>query len=161
MKRLLALLCTALTTLALPGCDYVALKELKPGVSTAREVRARMGPPNHEWPNEDGSVTWEYSRQPQGVECFMLTLGPDQVLRGIEQVLTAANFARIERGMTRLEVQRRLGRPARAEFFQLKQEEVWSWLTDHRMPGQRVYFVVTFDAGGRVVGSAPFTEQYN
>lgn len=161
MKHLLTLLCAILSTLGLPGCDNVALKELKPGVSTAHEVRERMGPPNHEWPNEDGSVTWEYSRQPQGVECFMATIGPDKILRSIEQVLTEANFARIAQGMSKLEVQRRLGRPAKTEFFQLKQEEVWSWLIDHRMPGQRVYFIVTFDADGRVVGSGPFTEQYN
>jgi len=161
MKRFLALLCAILTTLGLPGCDHVALKALQPGVSTAREVRERMGPPNQEWPNEDGSVTWEYSRQPQGVECFMATIGPDQILRSIEQVLTEANFARIEQGMTREDVQRRLGRPARTEFFQLKQEHVWSWLIDQRMPGQRVYFTVSFNADGRVVRSGPFTEQYN
>ena len=161
MKRLLALLCTLFSALALPGCDYVAQKELKPGLSTAREVRERMGPPNQEWPNEDGSVTWEYSRQPQGVECFMVTLGPDKILRSIEQVLTEANFARIEAGMTKPEVQRRLGKPGKTESFQLKQEQVWSWLIDQRMPGQRLYFTVTFNADGRVVRSGPFTEQYN
>lgn len=161
MKRLLALLCALLTALGIPACDYFALRDLKPGVSTAQEVRQKMGPPGHEWHNEDGSVTWEYSRQPEGIECFMATIGPDQILRSLEQVLTPANFARIRPGMTPPEVLRQLGRPARKEFFERKQEHVWSWLTDHRMPGQKVYFTVSFNADGRVTGSGPYTEQYN
>lgn len=161
MKRLLALLCSLLAALGLPGCDRAALQELQPGVSTAREVKERMGPPNYEWHNEDGSVTWEFSRQPEGTECFMATIGPDQVLRSIEQVLNDASFERIQPGMTPQEVQRRLGKPARKEYFELKQEHVWSWLIDRRMPGQKVYFTVSFNADGRVVRSGPFTEQLN
>ena len=38
--------------------------ELKPGVSTAAEVRSRLGNPAYEHRNDDGSVTWEYNRQP-------------------------------------------------------------------------------------------------
>jgi hypothetical protein len=161
MKRLLALLCSLITALGLPGCDQVAMQELRPGVSTAREVKERMGPPNQEWPNADGSVTWEYSRQPEGTECFMATIGPDDILLGIEQVLTDASFERIGPGMTPTEVLRRLGKPARKEFFELKQEHVWSWLIDRRMPSQKVYFTVTFNTDGRVVRSGPFTEQLN
>jgi SmpA/OmlA family protein len=161
MTRLLALLCAFLTALGLPGCDRVAMQELRPGVSTAREVKERMGPPNHVWNNEDGSVTWEYSRQPEGIECFMATIGPDQILRSIVQVLTAANFDLIQSGMTQTEVLRRLGRPAKTEYFERKQEHVWSWLIDRRMPGQKVYFTVSFNDDGRVTRSGPFTEQYN
>jgi outer membrane protein assembly factor BamE (lipoprotein component of BamABCDE complex) len=161
MKRLLALLCSLLTALGLAGCDRAALQELRPGVSTAREVKERMGPPNYEWHNEDGSLTWEFSRQPEGVECFMATIGPDQILRSIEQVLTEANFERIQPGMIHQEVLRRLGKPAKKEYFELKQEHVWSWLIDHQMPGQKVYFTVSFNADGRVTRSGPVTEQYN
>lgn len=159
MKRLLALLCSLLTALGLPGCDQVALQELKPGISTAREVRDRMGPPNQEWQNPDGSYTWEFSRQPEGTECFMATIGPDQILRGIEQVLTEANFARIQPGMTPPEVQRRLGKPATKEFFQLKQEHVWSWRIAGPFPNEKVFFTVTFNTDGRVVTTGRFTEQ--
>ncbi len=159
MKRLLALLCSLLTALGLPGCDQAALQELRPGVSTAQEVRQRMGPPNHEWQNEDGSVTWEFSRQPQGTVCYMATIGPDQVLRGIDQVLNESTFERLKPGMTSPEVLRRLGRPAKREFFELKQQHVWSWLIDNKLPAVQVYFTVTFNADGRVVTSGPFTEQ--
>ena len=115
--------------------------------------------PRFEWHNEDGSLTWEFSRQPEGTECFMATIGPDQILRSIEQVLTEANFERIQPGMIHQEVLRRLGKPARKEYFELKQEHVWSWLIDRRMPSQKVYFTVSFNADGRVTHSGPFTEQ--
>jgi len=45
--------------LALFGCDLRML-DLKPGVSTATEVRSAMGQPTFEWKAPDGSVTWEF-----------------------------------------------------------------------------------------------------
>lgn len=158
MRRLLALLCALFAALGLPACDRIALQELKPGVSTAQEVRERMGKPNQEWRNEDGSITWEFSRQPEGTECFQATLGPDQILIKIEQVLTEANFARIQPGMTGPEVLRRLGRPAKREFFELKQEHLWRWLIDNQDPTGRVYFTVTFNTDGRVVTTGRHTD---
>ena len=69
MKRVIAWLCSLLSAIGITACDYINVKELQPGVSTATEVRERFGPPHMEWKNDDGSVTWEFSRQPQGVEC--------------------------------------------------------------------------------------------
>ena len=54
--------------------------------------------------NEDGSLTWEYPRGPAGVDTYMITLGPDRVLRSVEQVLTEAHYARIEPGMDEAQV---------------------------------------------------------
>ena len=68
-------------------------------VSAEADVRERFGPPHMAWRNEDGSVTWEFSRQPQGVECFMITVGTDDILRSIDQVLNEQTFARVENGM--------------------------------------------------------------
>lgn len=158
MRRLLTLLCAFLAALGLPACDPIALAELKPGISTAQEVRTLMGAPNQEWHNDDGSVTWEFSRQPEGTECFMATIGPDQILRHLEQVLTEANFARLQPGMTGPEVLRRLGRPAQRAFFELKQEHVWSWLIDSQDPTGRVYFTVTFNTDGRLLTTGRHTE---
>lgn len=78
-KRLVAGL-VSLAAAVLPGCDAVYLDEFKPGISTAAEVRRRMGEPAAEYANADGSITWEYNRQPQGVHTHMLTFGTDQVL---------------------------------------------------------------------------------
>ena len=111
----------------LPGCDSAVLQDIKPGVTTAVEVRARMGDPGYEFRNEDGGVTWEYTRQPSGVHCYMITFGSDQIVRSVDQVLTEANYAKVQPGMTRDQVRRLLGQPARVENFNNLREEVWEW----------------------------------
>ncbi|THF60789.1 outer membrane protein assembly factor BamE [Pseudothauera nasutitermitis] len=154
MSRLLSLWCALLTALGLPACDAYNLRALQPGVSTAAEVRERLGPPQVEWPNADGSVTWEYSRQPEGVECYMITLGTDGILRGVEQVLNEAGFARVQPGMSGDEVLRLLGRPATRQFFELKGEAMWSWLIERStVVTDRTYFTVSFDRAGQVTGT--------
>lgn len=159
MKRLRAWLCALLSAVGLTACDYLNMRELQPGVSSALEVRDRFGPPQMEWRNADGSLTWEYSRQPEGIECFMITIGADNILRRIEQVLTEDNFARVQRGMNGDEVRRLLGKPAASQFFQLRKETVWEWKIDHgnASGGEPVYFTVSFNTDGRVVGSGRHT----
>lgn len=164
MKRLLALLCSFFAALGLSGCDYVNVSELQPGVSTELDVRQRFGPPQEVWKNSDGSVTWEYSRQPEGAECYMITIGPDKVLRAVEQVLNEAGYARVQRGMTGDEVRRLLGRPASSQFFSLKRETVWEWLIGRGgspTESDPTYFTVTFNDEGRVVGTGRYTKYRN
>ncbi len=162
MKRLLVLFCTFLTTLGLPGCDYFNARDLTPGVSTADEVRIRFGPPQAEWRNDDGSVTWEYSRQPEGAECYMITIGPDRVLRSLEQVLNEAVLARVQPGMEGDQVQRLIGRPASRQRFELKHETVWEWLIDRGShTGELLYFTATFDDSGRVTATGRYTRHRN
>mgnify|MGYP006167243679 CR=1 FL=1 len=117
MKRLLAWVCSLLSAIGITACDYINVKELQPGVSTATEVRERFGPPHMEWRNDDGSVTWEFSRQPEGVECFMITIGADNILRTIDQVLNEQTFARVEKGMNGDHVRRLLGKPASSQHW--------------------------------------------
>ncbi|MCK7501841.1 MAG: hypothetical protein MZW92_76470 [Comamonadaceae bacterium] len=74
------------------------MKDLKPGVSTGFDVRDRMGTPTLEWRNADGSVTWEFARTPEGKVNYMVTIGPDNILREIRQVLTEENFAKVREG---------------------------------------------------------------
>jgi hypothetical protein len=74
MKPLSRFLAALASILGFYGCDGAHLAQLKPGISTAQEIRERLGTPGAEWPNGDGSVTWEYTRQPEGFECWMLTL---------------------------------------------------------------------------------------
>jgi outer membrane protein assembly factor BamE (lipoprotein component of BamABCDE complex) len=158
IRKLLGLFCSLFAALGLGGCDYFALQELKPGVSTGEQVREKLGRPDTEWRNADGSVQWEFSRQPAGIECFMATIGPDNILRALEQVLTEEHFARIQRGMIASEVRRALGKPAKEERFALKQETVWSWHIGDG-PGNDVhFFTVYFNADGRVIKTGPFTE---
>ncbi|HRP25022.1 MAG TPA: outer membrane protein assembly factor BamE [Thauera sp.] len=159
MRRLLAWVCSLLSAIGITACDYINVRELQPGVSTAVEVRERFGPPHMEWRNEDGSTTWEYSRQPEGIECFMITIGTDNILRSIDQVLNEASFARVERGMNGDQVRRLLGKPASSQFFQLKQETVWEWKFDHgnSTGGDPMFFTVSFNTEGRVTGTGRYT----
>ena len=101
----------------LPGCDSFVLQDIKPGVTTAVEVRAKMGNPGFEFRNDDGGVTWEYTRQPSGVHCYMITFGTDQIVQKVDQVLNDASFAKVQPGMTRDQTRRLLGQPARVETF--------------------------------------------
>jgi len=159
MKRLLLLLCGLLAAIGLAGCDYFAARDLKPGVSTARDVRDRFGTPGMEWRNDDGSVTWEYSRQPAGTQCYMATIGADGVLRSLEQVLNETGFARIQRGMTGNDVRRILGKPATRQYFELSRETVWSWRIEAPPPSSDpTFFTVHFNTDGRVVKTGRNTE---
>lgn len=152
MKRLLLILCGLFAAIGLAACDYFALKDLEPGVSTAMDVRDRLGRPGTEWQNDDGSVTWEYSRQPEGTKCYMVTIGPDGVLRSIEEVLNESHFARIERGMTGNDVRRILGRPASQQYFELSRETVWNWRIESAPPASEpTFFTVHFNEDARVV----------
>lgn len=160
MKRLLSMLCALLASLGLAACDYLNVRDLKPGVSTAAEVQARFGPPQQTWHNDDGSVTWEYSRQPEGAECYMITIGPDQILREIDQRINEQTFARVQRGMNGDEVRRLLGSPASKQYFELKQRTVWEWLIERgTLITDANYFTVSFDTEGRVAETGHYTKQ--
>ncbi|MCM2307850.1 MAG: hypothetical protein NDI91_10355 [Sulfuritalea sp.] len=132
------------------GCDADQLAQLKPGISTAQKVRERLGAPTAEWPNGDGSVTWEYPRGPEGTRCWMLTLNDRGVLQKIEQALTEENFARIEVGWSGAQVRRLLGKPAGEVKFPLKPEVVWEWRIDPVTPGNSAWFHVHFSPEGFV-----------
>jgi len=152
MKYLLSLLCSVLAVSGIAGCKPFAIESIKPGATTAMEVRDLLGPPAMEWRNDDGSRTWEYSGQPEGTRCHMITIGPDQVVRAVEQVLNEKNFARIQAGMSADEVRRILGKPASSQFFSLSQERVWNWRIDGGPTITDPYFfTVHFDTDGQVL----------
>ncbi len=151
-----------LALIALQGCDQLAMRELKPGISTVTDVRDWFGAPGQEWRNDDGSTVLEYSRQPAGTECFMITIGPDGILRSIDQVLVEANFARIRNGMSSDEVRRILGKPASRKTFDLRPETVWAWrIGQDNALSDPTFFTVTFDNAGRVTGTGRHTEGRN
>lgn len=148
---------TALLSLAatlLPGCDAIFLDEFKPGITTRVEVERRMGRPAAEYANADGSVTWEYNRQPQGIHTHMLTFDAREILLRIEQVLTDENYAKIVNGLDKAQVQRILGKPGKTETFRMKREEVWDWRVDGTPNSEEWHFYVHFSTdSGLVVGT--------
>lgn len=158
MKNWMRAAALALTAAAMYGCDYVATKELKPGVSTGYEVRDKMGTPSFEWRNADGSVTWEFARTPEGKANYMATVGADNVLRELSQVLTDDNFAKVRPGMMRDEVRHLLGKPGRITRLDLKRQEVWEWKVTSPFPTSEAFINVHFDPTGHVVETSRHEE---
>lgn len=147
-----AVTAAAVTLVALVGCDAQKVARLQVGVSTEADVRREFGEPAAVFRDGDGAQTFEYPRQPEGQENWFVTLGPDGKLRELRQVLTPASFALVAAGMDKAQVRRLLGRPAKAQAFELKREEVWDWR--YADAGQARMFSVTFDADGRVLATA-------
>lgn len=148
MGRTLAALGTAVLTLL--GCDQQRINALEEGLSTEADVRAQFGQPATIWPEADGARTFEYNRQPQGHQNYMITIGPDGTMTALRQVLTPHVFAQVQPGMSQEQVRRLLGQPARRTTYDLKQETDWDW---HWIdaPTRQMVFTVTFGRDGRVL----------
>lgn len=144
----------AIASALLPACDSVVMQEIKPGISTAAEVRARLGNPGNEFSNPDGSVTWEYTRQPQGVDCYMITLNREQIVVSMDQVLTDTNYAKAREGMSQPEILRLLGTPANKVIYNNLQEEVWEWRIRGMTASEETYFNVHFDLSNGLLKKA-------
>ena len=142
-----ATLATALASALLPACDAVNLPQIQPGVTTASEVLARMGEPGYRHWNDDGTATWEYSRQPAGVHCYMVSFDRQQVVARLEQVLADDYFARVRPGMSKDEIRRLLGAPGSRTVFDNLGEEIWEWRIASILPGEENFFMVHFDRG--------------
>jgi outer membrane protein assembly factor BamE (lipoprotein component of BamABCDE complex) len=150
IKKIFTGLFSGLIATVFSACDGIALQDLKPGISTDRDIRNRMGRPEMEWKDADGARTWEYPRTPEGIVNYMIDIGPDNLLREVRQVLTDENFARVLPGMSKDEVRRLLGKPAHELYFSLKKEHVWDWKIKVES-SMDVFFNVHFDAAGQVV----------
>jgi hypothetical protein len=106
------------------GC--ASFPGIRPG-TPAPEIRATFGAPGAVWKNPDGSETWEYPLGPIGVQTYMITLGPQQTVREVRQVLTPEYLENVQPGMSRDEVRRMIGKPAETVYFAARDEEVWTW----------------------------------
>jgi len=137
----------------LAGCDPQRVDRLEEGVSTEVDVRKQFGDPVTVTVAPDGSRTLDYPRQPEGWTNYVIRIGPDGRMSSLRQLLNEDNFARVRTGMSPQEVRELLGRPAKMQRFDLKNEEVWDWRFKQRGQDAKV-FSVTFGANGRVAGSA-------
>ncbi|MFM2055216.1 MAG: outer membrane protein assembly factor BamE [Pseudomonadota bacterium] len=151
LHRTLALGALA-AALLLTGCDAQKVARLEEGVATEADVMREFGAPVDIRREADGTRVFEYTRQPEGSTNYFITIAPDGRMAALRQVLHAANFGKVQPGMTVDEVRGLLGRPAIKEAYELKKEEVWDW---RWLDGQtRRIFRVTFDFGGRVKATA-------
>ena len=74
-------------------------------------------------------------------------------MTSLRQVLHPNYFAKVTPGLTKDEVRRMLGKPAKMQAYQLKGEEVWDWRYADGTTGVKI-FSVTFDSGGTVRGTS-------
>ncbi len=145
-------LTAATMALTLLGCDQQRIDALEEGVSTEAEVRAQFGQPTTIWPEADGARTFEYNRQPQGNQNYMITIGPDGTMTALRQVLAPHVFEQVRPGMSQEQVRRLLGQPAQRTPYDLKQETEWDWRWMDP-PTRQMVFTVTFGSDGRVLRS--------
>jgi len=86
----------------LAGCATVDVhRVVAPGMASA-EVGAALGEPNGVGKLADGSVYWDYSRQPYYTD--RVTFGPDERVVEVRNILTEQNFESLQKGMTLDEV---------------------------------------------------------
>ena len=152
MRRLLFPLLLSAAAL-LSACDTERAARLEEGVSTEADVRRQFGEPVQLTERADGSKLLAYPRQPEGWTNYEAEIGPDGKLTALRQLLTEANFAKVQPGLTQQQVRELLGRPAKTVPYALKNEEVWDWR--FKQNGQQSkLFSVTFAADGKVVATA-------
>jgi len=145
--------------LALVGCDRVATGELQAGQSTVADMKLKMGEPANVYKEGDKEV-WEYPLGPEGVRTYMMTVNAQGTLEKIDQVLTEANFKRIQPGMTITEVRRILGRNSKEQRYGATPNELTHKYKFNNGTEDQ-YFDVTYNAEGRVkeVGYDQFSLQ--
>lgn len=141
----------AVSLLGLAACDPQAIKELEEGLSTEADVVARFGQPERVWNGAGGTRIFEYNRQPQGTQNYMISIGPDGKMSALRQVLNPDNFRRVREGMGVEEVRQMLGKPARQIPYALKREVVWSWRFMDSSENAKKMFHVVFNPEYRVI----------
>lgn len=129
--------------------DSQLFKGIVIGESSEDSVRRQAGKPEIVWENDDGTKNLEYPRGPQGAKTWLVTIDKDGKVAAIEQILTAANIAKIRPGMTKDEVRRTLGKPTQVSYYKLKKETVWSWRWQET-PTQNAFFNAHFVDGDTV-----------
>ena len=110
------------------GCASYSGSSLVPGKSTEREIEQTMGIPDLKLPGKAGETVWYFPRGPAGWHTYAVRVGPDGVLRGIEQRLTVENVNKIVTGKTtKQEVLELLGPPFDESRLPLKPLDVWHY----------------------------------
>ena len=141
-----------MAALALAGCDPQRVEKLEEGVSTEAQVRKEFGEPANIMLEADGSRSLEYPRQPEGWTNYLIKIGPDGKLSSLRQLLNEDNFARVQPGLSGMQVRAMLGRPAKLQHYDLKDEDVMSWRFKPRGQESKL-FSVTF-VNGKATGTS-------
>lgn len=131
--------------------EDLRLAQLKVGGSTEADVRRIFGPPDTVRTGSGGKGL-VYPLGPEGAHTLLIRIGADGTYQGREDLLTRANFGRVQKGQKGPDVLAILGRPGRTQTYAMKQETAWEWRFNDG--AETRLFVVMFDASGQVVSTA-------
>lgn len=84
----------------LAGCASYDGRGLVPGQSREDDVRSLMGAPTEKVAVAGSDTLWFYSRNPAGFQSYAVRVGPDGVVRSVEQRLTVENMHKLRAGTT-------------------------------------------------------------
>ena len=118
---------TILALAALSGC---AMVQSSPPGTALDEVIVKFGTPTTTCKNDDGTVRALWTQQPQGFTAYATTVGRDGKIGPFRQMLTDANFDRMNEGIWSVErVLCEFGPPQRVERAGLGEmnQVVWSY----------------------------------
>jgi outer membrane protein assembly factor BamE (lipoprotein component of BamABCDE complex) len=131
--------------------EDVRLAKLKPGESTEQDVRKLFGNP-YSVRDLDAGHGLVYPLGPEGLHTLLIKVGADGKYVGREDLLTRANFQRVNTGMKQVDVLKVLGPPGRTQDYRLKQETAWEWR--FKDGAETRVFVVMFNQAGQVLSTA-------
>jgi hypothetical protein len=107
------------------GCASFDGRDLMPGKSTATEVEELMGAPAHRLVRPGGDTALYFSRLPEGRAVYVVTIGPDGVMKSIEQRLVRSNLKYIFIGTSSMKDVRDLFGPPGGEGRLERQARTW------------------------------------
>ena len=126
---------------------------LVPGKSRDDDVRSDMGAPAEVLDESGGSKVWFYPKRGQsGRQTIAVRIGPDRVVRTVEQRLTQENIARITpEKMSERDVRLLLGPPNTVEAWPRLNRNIWDYrMTDTGPTGAGKVLSVQFSPDGVV-----------
>ena len=145
----------------LAGCAHPWNAVNLPPGTPREQVIAQAGPPQRVVPLANGGQRLQYTLQPLGREAFMMDLDASGRLVSASQVLTEANFNRIEPGRwTIADVDREFGPPARVDAVSSFYGRVLTYRWKD-MAGTDMFYWVYVDPQGVVQRAHPGMEFLN
>jgi hypothetical protein len=137
------------TILLAAGCASFDGRGLIPGKSTQEEVEALMGAPAHRVTLPNGDTARYFSRLPEGRAVYVVTVGPDGVMKSIEQRLVRSNLKLVSPGTSTKNDVRDLFGPPSHEGRLERQGRTW-WAYKYVDYDQRREFWVQYSDDGVV-----------
>jgi hypothetical protein len=150
-----------LVAVLLAGCAHPWNAVNLPPGTPREQVIAQAGPPQRVVPLSNGGQRLQYTLQPLGRHAFMVDLDPAGRLVQARQVLTEANFHRIQVDRwTSDDVQREFGPPAQIDAVYSWPGPVWTYRW-RDLGNADMFYWVYFDRQGVVRRAHPGIEHHN